>query len=92
MSYRTLALSLAVLILAGCGTTSRIFQKGPTTPVVTYVEVVKYVPLDKEHLLRGTPARAKNRTVGEYVRVANTNTPLLYQCYRQLEEIEKLQP
>jgi hypothetical protein len=79
-------------MLAGCGTTSRIFQKGATVPVVEKVEVTKYVALPVEHLLRGTPARAKNRTVGEYVRVANTNTALLYQCYRQLEEIEKLQP
>lgn len=92
MQYRTLAVILTALMLVGCGTTSRIFSKPATVPVIEKVEVVKYIALPAEHLRRETPARAKNRSVGEYVRVANTNTPLLYQCYRQLEEIEKLQP
>lgn len=92
MSHRALAVMLMAVLLAGCGSTSRIFQRGPTTPVVQKVEVVKYVPIPAEHLKRGTVAEGKNRSVGEYVRVANTNTPLLRQCYFQLEKIEKLQP
>lgn len=92
MHHRTLALILLATLLAGCSSTSRIFQRGPTVPVVEKVEVVKFVPLPSEHLKRGKVAKAKDRSVGEYVRVANTNTPLLEQCYFQLEEIEKLQP
>ena len=92
MPYRTIALILALGTLAGCSTTSRVFERKPTVPVIQKVEVVKYVPIDDKLTRRGTIAHAKDRSVGEYVRVANTNTPLLRQCYFQLEEIEKLQP
>lgn len=91
MRYRSLTLILAGLLLVGCSSTSRVFQKEPSVPVIQKVEVVKYRDLPAEHLRRGTPARAQDRSVKEYVRVANTNTPLLLQCYGQLEAIEKLQ-
>lgn len=92
MPYRAITLILAVCMLAGCGTTSRIFQKVPTEPVVEKVEVVRYVPLPKEYLEPCTATHAADRSVGEYVRVANTNTPRLVQCGKQIEAIRKLQP
>lgn len=92
MSFRTLALILAVTLLAGCSSTSRIFGKTTTVPVVEYVEVVKYVPLPEEHLRPCVATRGTNRSVKEYVRVANTNTPALIQCGKQIEAIRKLQP
>lgn len=92
MLNRTAAVIVAATLLAGCGSTARIFQRGPTVPVVEKVEVVKYVPLPAEYLQRCPATRAKDRSVSEYVRVANTNTPRLIQCDRQIEEIIKLQP
>lgn len=92
MSYRALALILAVAMLTGCGSTSRIFSRPATVPVKETVVVKEYVPIPAELTKRGTVAKAKDRKVSEYIRVANTNTPLLEQCYLQLEEIEKLQP
>ena len=92
MSYRTAAVILAALLMTGCGATTRIFQKVPTEPVIQKVEVVKYVPLPAEFLQRCPATKGKDRSVKEYVRVANTNTPRLIQCDRQIEEIIKLQP
>lgn len=92
MPYRALALILAAILLSGCSTTSRIFQRVPTEPVVQYVEVEKYIPLPAEHLKPCPVTRGKDRSVKEYVRVANTNTPALIQCNKQIEAIRKLQP
>lgn len=91
MPYRALTLILCVL-LAGCSSTSRIFQRLPTEPQVVYVEVLKYVRLPEEVLKRCPATRGQDRTVSEYVRVANTNTPRLIACDKQIEEIIKLQP
>lgn len=92
MLNRAIALTLAALMLAGCGSTTRIFQRGPTVPVKETVVVKEYVRIEPRLTKRGAIAENKDRSVGEYVRVANTNTPLLRQCYFQLEQIEKLQP
>lgn len=92
MSYRALTLILAAAMLAGCSSTTRIFQKRPTVPVIEQVEVIKYVPLPEEYLTPCPVTRGKDRSVKEYVRVANTNTPALIQCARQIEAIRKLQP
>lgn len=92
MPYRALTLILAAVMLAGCSSTSRIFQREPTVPVVEKVEVVKYIPLPAEHLKPCPVTHGKDRSVKEYVRVANTNTPALVQCARQIEAIRKLQP
>lgn len=85
------ALTLCVL-LVGCGSTSRIFQRTPTEPQIVTVVETKYVRLPKELLKRCPATRANDRAVSEYVRVANTNTPRLIACDKQIEEINKLQP
>lgn len=86
------ALTLCVLMLAGCGSTSRIFQRTPTEPQIVYVTVEKYKKLPPELLRRCPATRGTDRSVAEYVRVANTNTPRLLTCDKQIEEIIKLQP
>lgn len=87
MPIRTLALILP-LLLVGCSP----FVKRVEVPVVQYVEVVKYVELPEEHLRACPITHGLDRSVKEYVRVANTNTPALEQCARQIEAIRKLQP
>ena len=50
-------------MLAGCSSTSRIFQRVPTEPVIQYVEVIKYVELPEEHLAPCVATHAKDRSV-----------------------------
>lgn len=92
MLYRTATVILCAALLAGCGSTSRIFQRTPTEPQIVTVVETKYVRLPPELLKRCPATHGQNRAVGEYVRVANTNTPRLVACDKQIEEINKLQP
>lgn len=92
MPNRTATVILSVALLAGCGSTSRIFQRTPTEPQVVTVVETKYVRLPKELLRRCPATHGEDRAVGEYVRVAVTNTPRLVTCDKQIEEIIKLQP
>lgn len=71
----------------------RILERTITVPgVAVKEEVEKYVNLPTD-LTKPCPiTHGKNRTVGEYVRVANENTPSLEDCARRMDEIRKLQP
>lgn len=92
MFNRTATVILCAAMLAGCGSTSRIFQRTPTEPQIVTVVETKFVRLPKELLKRCPATHGQDRSVKEYVRVANTNTPRLVACDKQIEEILKLQP
>lgn len=92
---RCTATVILAVVLAGCGTTSKVFQRETGVvykPVEKLVEVEKYVAIPSALLTPCPVTNGKDRSVKEYVRVANTNTPALEQCAKQIEEIRKLQP
>lgn len=64
-----------------------------TVPGETIREVLdKYIDLPDD-LTKPCPiTHNKNRSVGEYVRVANENTTSLEDCAKRMDEIRKLQP
>ncbi len=92
MSYYSYPVILALLVAAsGCSSLSR--KTGIVyTPVEVPVVVEKYIRLPAGLLAKCPVTHGKDRTVKEYVRVANTNTPALVACAKQIEEISKLQP
>lgn len=73
--------------------TERILERTITVPGQTVKELVeKYVDLP-DNLTKPCPVtHNKDRSVGEYVRVANENTQSLTDCAARMEEIRKLQP
>ena len=71
---------------------TRIIERTITKPEISYITIEKYINLPP-HLL--TPCGITHRidkTVGEYVRVEESNTAYLEDCRRQIESIRKLQP
>lgn len=80
-------LIIAAMMAVGCSSKTEVVR-----PVIEYVTIEKYVPIPDEHLKPCTATHGKDRSVKEYVRVANTNTPRLVQCGEQIEAIRKLQP
>lgn len=98
MFSRTATVTLALsLMLSGCATTDYLTRVKTQHRTVTKAEVVEvevktYVELPAELLIECPVTKGTSRKVKEYVRVANTNTPALEQCARQIEEIRKLQP
>ena len=100
---KVIALIMAGL-LAACQTTqeqerkerkeeaARIIERTITKPEPYAVEVEKYVSLPPELLVRCGITYRKNDKVGEYVRVADTNTAYLEDCRKQVDAIIKLQP
>lgn len=83
MRHCTIALAL-ILSVTGCK------PEVVREPYPVYIEVEKPLQLDPELLEPCPIAEATNRTVGEYVRVANTNTPALRICAKQIEGIRKV--
>lgn len=71
----------------------RIVDRTITVPGETVREVVnQYIDLPAD-LTKPCPiTHNKDRTVGEYVRVANQNTLSLEECARRMNEIRALQP
>ena len=100
MLLRCLNALVLAAVLVGCSThtmarreqAERILDRTITETQTVTVEVDKYVRIPKNLTTKPPVTHNKNRTVGEYVRVANENTASLLQCVFQLEEIEKLQP
>lgn len=71
----------------------RIMTRTITVPGETVTEVLeKYIDLPTDLTKPCRITHGKNRTVGEYVRVANENTPSLEDCARRMDEIRALQP
>lgn len=107
MSNTTLKLITVImvaLLLTGCATAqqkevrqrkeeaARIVERTITKPTTSYITVEKYVNLPPELLTPCGITYRKDFTVGEYVRVGNTNTAYLEDCRKQIEAIRKLQP
>lgn len=71
----------------------RIVERTITKPGVAVPEVVeKLVGLPKDLTKACAITYNKDRTVGEYVRVANENTGYLEDCASRMDEIRRLQP
>lgn len=95
---------LTALLIAGCATpqqkevkqrkeeAARIVERTITKPEASYITVEKYVNLPPELLTPCGITYRKNGKVGEYVRVADTNTAYLEDCKKQVDAIRKLQP
>lgn len=93
---------ITVIMLAGCGQTiermqrkdaaEKIVERTITKPEVSYITVNKYVNLPPELLVPCGITYKEDNTVGEYVRVAKTNTTYLEDCKAQIDAIRKLQP
>lgn len=95
MPKYTYPLILGLLVsLSGCSTVSRLSGKTQVVyrPVEVPVVVKEYIALPDGLLSPCVATHGISREVKEYVRVANTNTPRLVQCGKQIEEIRKLQP
>ena len=71
---------------------ARIVERTITKPETSYITVEKYVNLPPELLTPCGITYRKNGKVGEYVRVADTNTAYLEDCKKQVDAIRKLQP
>ena len=71
---------------------ARIIERTITRPEPSYITVEKYVNLPPELLTPCGITYRKNGKVGEYVRVADTNTAYLEDCKKQIDAIRKLQP
>lgn len=71
---------------------ARIIERTITKPETSYITVEKYVNLPPELLTPCGITYRKNGKVGEYVRVADTNTAYLEDCKKQIDAIRKLQP
>lgn len=84
MSCRALALIVAALLIVGCQ------KEIVREPYPVYVEVPVLAELPEELLTPCPVTNAANRQVGEYVRVAITNTPALIVCAKQIEGIRKV--
>lgn len=71
----------------------RILERTITTPGATVKEeIIKYVELPKELVAPCPVTHNKDRSVGEYVRVANENTGSLEDCAARMDKIRELQP
>ncbi len=71
----------------------RIMERTITTPGATVKEeVAKWVRLPDELTKPCPVTHNKDRSVGEYVRVANENTLSLEDCASRMDQIRKLQP
>lgn len=101
---KVITVIMAALLLAGCQTAqqkevkdrkaeaARIVERTITKPVESVITVNKYVNLPPELLGQCGITYRQNNKVGEYVRVADTNTAYLEDCRKQIEAIRKLQP
>ena len=100
MLLRCLNALVLAAVLVGCSTHSmarreqaeRILNRTITETQTVTVEVDKLVALPSNLTQPCAITRNKDRTVGEYVRVANENTASLVDCSRRMDEIRKLQP
>lgn len=71
----------------------RIVERTITTPGAAVTEVIeKYRPLPEDLTKACAITHSKDRTVGEYVRVANENTAYLEDCAKRMDDIRALQP
>lgn len=71
----------------------RIVERTITTPGETVTEVLdKYIKLPKDLTAPCAITHNKDRSVGEYVRVANENTNSLEDCAKRMDSIRALQP
>lgn len=103
-TLKLITVIMTALLLAGCATpmqkevkqrkeeAAHIVERTITKPTPSYITVEKYVRLPSELLGECGITYRKNDKVGEYVRVADTNTAYLEDCKKQIEAIRKLQP
>lgn len=104
ITLKLITVIMAAALLAGCATAqqkevqqrkeeaARIVERTITKPEASYITVEKYINLPPELLVPCGITYKKDFTVGEYVRVENTNTAYLEDCKEQIEAIRKLQP
>lgn len=86
MPRNSVALTFAVLLIAGCAHE----PEKPALPEVVHVTVEKLVPVDERLTKPCKPQRAATRTVEAVVAAYNANVTALEDCDSRMSEIRAL--